>query len=218
MPNWVYNTLTAEGSTEAIAAFRSDMARPIPTFRRVEGSPFETVQGEWDTEETEFSFLNILAPSAEELAAYFTTANNEAPGGNWYAWNNRNWGTKWDASDTEIVLDSAAEVIIRFSTAWAPPEPVFAALCEKYPELNLTLGYEEEQGWGGEYQSDTEGGYYESSSYDIPTSHAEHEERERECVCSWIDEPDDWYSDCPREDEDESRLVAVGDLTEVLPK
>ena len=66
-------------------------------------------------------------------------------------------------------------------------------MCEKYPHLNLTLGFEEEQGWGGELQSDDEGGCYESESYDIPESHADYVARDREdsCNCAWADDESD---------------------------
>lgn len=42
----------------------------------------------------------------------------------WYSWNCANWGTKWNAYDTDRI--SPTEV--RFSTAWSAPHPVIEEL------------------------------------------------------------------------------------------
>lgn len=51
----------------------------------------------------------------------------------WYGWCNRNWGTKWNACDTEI-LDKDT---IMFDTAWSNPEPVMEKLGEMYPNIKI---------------------------------------------------------------------------------
>lgn len=55
----------------------------------------------------------------------------------WYAWNPKNWGTKWNAYDQGWITgegqqpmssppeDSNEPVTVKFETAWAIPEPVF---------------------------------------------------------------------------------------------
>lgn len=49
----------------------------------------------------------------------------------WYTWSIENWGTKWNAYETEIRLDGEA---IAFNTAWEAPEPVYAAVAHKFPQ------------------------------------------------------------------------------------
>ena len=80
----------------------------------------------------------------------------------WYNWNNRNWGTKWDVAvsndekypDTELVDEEPngdnLVLLYKFQTAWSPAFPVMEKLSAQYPDLLLTLNYQEETGWGGE--------------------------------------------------------------------
>lgn len=52
----------------------------------------------------------------------------------WYDWSVKNWGTKWDAYDTEVIdLDESGERLnLRFDTAWSCPKPVFTKLAKDY--------------------------------------------------------------------------------------
>ena len=51
----------------------------------------------------------------------------------WYGWRNHNWGTKWNACDTEI-LDKDTIV---FDTAWSNPDPIMEKLGEMYPGIRI---------------------------------------------------------------------------------
>ena len=51
----------------------------------------------------------------------------------WYDWRCDNWGTKWNAYDTEI----PGENLLVFTTAWGPPERVIATLAERYPHTDI---------------------------------------------------------------------------------
>lgn len=80
----------------------------------------------------------------------------------WYSWNNQNWGCKWDVAvaDDQEYPDTYMEgptangdnlvVYYNFNTPWGIAEPVLEKLSSQYPDLLLTLSYEEETGWGGE--------------------------------------------------------------------
>lgn len=65
----------------------------------------------------------------------------------WYNWNIANWGTKWNCGEVwhDRVDDSNIVEVGRtsygFDTAWAPAEPVIAALAEKFPSLSITHRY-----------------------------------------------------------------------------
>lgn len=84
--------------------------------------------------------LKAKYPTLEALAAAYTK-NVELTGHDtWYGWNNANWGTKWNACDTEAEIDiehleGEVEVVIKFYTAWSEPLPIFEALAEQYPWL-----------------------------------------------------------------------------------
>ena len=216
IPNWVFCNLSVTGEKDAIDLFDAEMRQPHPTFTYPEGQEnrgYGHIDGQWKMTETEeFSFWNAVAPT--NLESYFT-------GENWYGWNTANWGCKWDVNvedeDTFEYPSGEWQHTYRFDTAWSPPTEAFTAMCAKYPHLNFTLGYEEEQGWGGELQSDDEGGVYQSEEYDIPSSHADYVARDREDSCNCAnDEEEYWFSDCPREDEDEEKTIIVKDLTSLV--
>ena len=217
MPNWVDNYVSVSGSAEAIKAFAEKSQAVHP-----EGVNEET--GEWRmTAEPEFSFWNFVRPPQEALDSgeYFGThgySGGEAKGdtsNNWYNFNNREWGTKWDACDVNIDIDEKS-LSISFNTAWGIPVPVFEAMCRQHPELEFDIRSQEEQGWGASYTSmeDTdENGepisvLSETNSWDIPECHRDWVDLGDPdgCVCQYSD-LEDWYDDCPRDEEDE-QIVA----------
>ena len=75
-------------------------------------------------------------------------------------------------------------------------------MVEQHPTLAFSFHCEEEQGWGVEYDS-VSGELVETNSWDIPDSHADYVGRDNEdgCVCSYEDDQDEWYNDCPKEEE-----------------
>lgn len=58
----------------------------------------------------------------------------------WYEWNIQNWGTKWNAYDTDVISDTE----VRFDTAWSHPLPVIEELVKRFPEDNLEIKYADE--------------------------------------------------------------------------
>ena len=61
---------------------------------------------------------------------------------NWYDWNRKNWGTKWDI---EAMTDDedATWMEIEFDTAWAPPSEVYLHMYKNFPNLNISWFYHE---------------------------------------------------------------------------
>ena len=82
----------------------------------------------------------------------------------WYSWNNTNWGTKWDVAvadddkypETELIeYKSEGEdhwLVYKYETAWSPAVTILTKLSMLVPNSLLTLEFEEETGWGGEYE------------------------------------------------------------------
>lgn len=167
MPNWVFNSLTIEGSAEDISAIKTQL-----------NQPFQRQHDQWnpDTRQMElqdvtysnpvFAFWNIIKPT--NLEAYNKQSDHSAPleeqlmfkGENWYDWNVRNWGTKWDVAvsdkeqypETELIEEWSDRLIYSFNTAWDTPLSAIKNLSEQYPNLEFNLSYEEETGWGGELE------------------------------------------------------------------
>ena len=213
MPNWVYTNMTVTGDKQSLDKFRDKAAKPYTT--RHTGT---WTDGKYDPDaisivenKSELSFWNFITPT--DLDAYFgpekkpdnyetmtlderLAESMKFAGDNWYNWNIRNWGTKWDANDA--TLDEGGTLFYQFSTAWSPAEGAFKAMVEQHPNLQFEFTNVEEQGWGVVFEGKN-GELEEVRSWDIPSSHTEWEDTGAECSrCSWEDQSD-WYEDCPRE-------------------
>lgn len=57
---------------------------------------------------------------------------------NWYDWSLKNWGTNWNAMESE--LDGGTYML---ETAWSSCSPVIAALAKHFPEAILRYSYSE---------------------------------------------------------------------------
>lgn len=63
---------------------------------------------------------------------------------NWYDWQVKNWGTKWDLShDTYVEKVNANTLHYSFDSAWSPPCAWVEKVAAMYPKLHFLLHYEE---------------------------------------------------------------------------
>lgn len=213
MPNWVFNTLYVSGNNADLTAFREEMAKPFIT----KYYSFETNEEMEQTSNSPFSFWNILRPEDSILDEYWGRAIfGEMGANNWYNWNVANWGCKWDANDVEIVNQDDDSILYQFSTPWSPVRDLFVKhLFPRFPNLTFSYEYEEEQGWGGEL-SYANGQVVSESEYDIPTSHADYYDQDKEgsCVCQIYDDPSNWYADCPTDNLDEWQAEVLQSATQ----
>lgn len=75
----------------------------------------------------------------------------------WYDWNCKNLGCKWDTCFLEqkpecVVVDGMEELTFSFDTPWNDPLPIFEHICQNYPDLDMSVVVDEEQGlFYGEY-------------------------------------------------------------------
>ncbi len=200
MPNWVFNHLTIDGSKEDIAKVKAQVGATVKTKYKGADEVDEVVD-----REPIFSFMNILPPPEDKLDEYHGVhgyANGEKTGDteyNWYNFNVREWGTKWDARDVDLLEDDETYLHYKFDTAWSPPTEVIAKLAEQNPNLNITLEYREEQGWGGEITF-TGSSVEVVKEWDVPETHAEEIEVNNEYCwrCENFDgDYSDLYQDCP---------------------
>ena len=58
----------------------------------------------------------------------------------WYDWARENWGSKWNAYQTEELEDNTIE----FNTAWSNVKPVILALSEKFPDVEMNYQWYDE--------------------------------------------------------------------------
>ena len=61
----------------------------------------------------------------------------------WYNWNVDNLGTKWEKCDIDIDNSDDEMLYVHFDSAWSPPSEFIAKLAKSYPDVNITLKYDE---------------------------------------------------------------------------
>jgi hypothetical protein len=186
MPNWVYNSMTVNGNLPDLQHFQQTINKP--SIRKVEGGYESEPNGP-----TQFSYWGIKSP--DDLDAYFGT--DETSASHWYIWNVANWGCKWDACESSVMLirqNNHSLLYLTWESPWSAPIEWVTHCAKEYPELEFSFHYEEEQGWGGNMDF-YKGELTHSDEYDTPSSHAEYTEREKDCVCTW--EGYAFFSDCP---------------------
>jgi len=213
MPNWVYNGLTIEGNSEQLDKLVEQMNTPFVDYIKPNGDLAYSIK-QIKYPNPIFSFRNIIAPT--DLEAYHSQPtfpekfSMDFDGNDWYNFNNREWGTKWDVAVSEdnqypnTYMEGPVEngenkvVHYNFETAWSRPIPALQKLSAQYPNLLFTLSYEEETGWGGEMEflrgviiSESE---YDNMCRDCDATNCM-EYCENDCgeicnVCHWLGEAD----------------------------
>jgi hypothetical protein len=175
MPNWVSNSVRVTGDRKELQRFAEQATKSYD-------HPFGGVRNE------HLSFWNFVKP--ENLDAY----END-----WYDWNIKNWGVKWDASDVYFEDWGGNELAYDFETPWGVPTGAYDAMAYQYPTLNFSVRFLEEQGWGGEIEGYA-GTTYIVKEWDIPETHEERMEYVGYCHCEEANEADlEWmYDDCPK--------------------
>jgi hypothetical protein len=172
MPNWVYNGLTIEGNPEQVKALMTQMNKPfVYSITPVGDLSYDVKQTKYVN--PIFAFHNIYnyrdhgvtdeeyhsqPPRSTDFSEAMKFETND-----WYNFNVREWGTKWDVAVSEddkhpdTYMEEAENgenyvVYYNFNTAWSRPLPALQKLSAQYPNLLMTLSYEEETGWGGEME------------------------------------------------------------------
>lgn len=223
MPNWVFNSVVISGDKVSLDKLQAQLNKPVTKYYPDSSFNKETQQWE-DTPAVQnysnpvFSFWNVIAPT--DLDTYFATQRFTPPAegetimdkvvremgvnNDWYNWNCRHWGTKWDIAvrdddkyaTTRLEITDDGSLMYHFETAWSPVLEIFEILSQQYPELEFQYEYEEEQGWGGECIWEN-GELSYQREYDIPESHADFLALEhRNCYCEF-DDSESWFEDCP---------------------
>lgn len=129
MPNWVTNKVHLFGERALLLEAQN--------FLRSEESAFDF--NKLIPEPVEL--LKFDAPVRNARQALKNTQNYGAS--DWYEWRIKYWQTKWNACDSrcEYIGD---ELVFVFNTAWSWPEPIFQALIDKFPELEIRWEWHEE--------------------------------------------------------------------------
>ncbi|CAB4128773.1 hypothetical protein UFOVP225_75 [uncultured Caudovirales phage] len=108
-----------------------------------------------------------------------------AVGMDWYNWNVRNWGTKWEISEAHVIRTDR-ELTYEFESAWSPPAEAINNLAKQYPALTFVIKSLDENscfaceiGWTSGEQS---------YDYDLPITHELYVDLRGYCWACDVDE------------------------------
>lgn len=76
----------------------------------------------------------------ESMAQFY---QDIATGQDWYHWNIREWGTKWEISDASYTA-TPNKLVFCYQTAWSPPVSALDKLAELFPDLHFTSRFLDE--------------------------------------------------------------------------
>lgn len=147
MPNWAENDLVIRGKPATLRKFVRENKGVYPRYagaeemeKAMDAALPKALRIKMKTEAATPSLLCFHKSCPVPKSILKRTYDRAG-----YDWQTSNWGTKWGASEPEVVEDYAAGFVrYTFRTAWSPPEGWLRAAAKKYPSLNFRLEYSEE--------------------------------------------------------------------------
>ena len=126
MPNHVRNRLMFEGEPKQVAALLAAIQNEkygigSIDFQKIIPTPSNIYRGDLGQKERERYGEN-----------------------NWYDWSVKNWGTKWNAYGYDETFSYTPGEPLLFLTAWSSPHPILEQLSEKYPDMEITHEWADE--------------------------------------------------------------------------
>ena len=145
--------------TNKMEVSESTYSNPVFAFWNIHSPLQDGITMEEYVQQPDHSKIDLKDPDWFPKSVAFAKTQKD-----WYSWNQTNWGTKWDVGvgdgdtypDTEL-LEYMSEgddnwLVYKYNTAWSPAVTVLTKLSNLVPNSLLTLEFEEETGWGGEYE------------------------------------------------------------------
>lgn len=133
MPNWVKNNLRIKSNGERILEaleMLKDKNGDI-TFEKFMPTPKELA----DTD----------APNRDASYAERKQLIEKYGADNWYDWRIKNWGCKWDASESDTYIYDGDQMIT-FQTPWGPPDKFLIEFSKLFPKMTFILQFADESG------------------------------------------------------------------------
>lgn len=153
MPNWCENTLQISGEKEELAKFQRaakgentalSLQKTCPRPEALTGtrSPTDIVSKAEYKKALKKGDDGVGLPITQEMSDEFI---NQYGADNWYDWQIKHWGTKWDI-EAELVDDEAENgyLTYSFNSAWSPPVEWLEHVSREYPTIRFLLKYEED--------------------------------------------------------------------------
>jgi hypothetical protein len=173
MPNWASSVITITGEQEVVTEVKNRLAKPYANPHH----PEETIEGVfllWNIvkpnnlsaylgkEQEAFAEIINADPELAELnkpvepemsSIMEKVLHQLATSDEWYEWNCRNWGTKWEIGDKATLdlevmgelsfddkpVENSLELVYSMDSAWSPPVEALNSLAEQYPTIKISL-------------------------------------------------------------------------------
>lgn len=129
MPNWVKNNLRIKSNGEKVLEILEMLKDEGDnmTFEKVVPTPEE--------------LLTEPSPQRDDKKAKKFKEKYGAD--DWYDWRCRNWGCKWDASESGF-YEQDGYSMVSFETPWSPPDEFIKSLSRMFPSVTFEMQYAEE--------------------------------------------------------------------------
>ena len=140
MPNWCSNRVS----------FYSDDTSALEKLKNIFESdePFNSLvpAPDWKNTPNDKGELPVLREMKDTEGRVIHTTYDFPDGKNddrWYDWNIFNWGTKWEVSGVECDHWDGNSFECEFETAWSPPEGIYYASRQLFPDVDVSWFYDE---------------------------------------------------------------------------
>ena len=140
MPNWCQNRVSFYSEDTSALEKLLNIFQSDEPFNSIVPSP------DWKTTPNDKGDLPVKREMKNPDGRVVYTTYDFPDGTNddrWYDWNVNNWGTKWEVSDVEYEHWDGNSFECEFETAWSPPEGIFYALRQLFPDVDITWFYDE---------------------------------------------------------------------------
>lgn len=129
MPNWVKNNLRIKSNGEKVLEILEMLKDEGDnmTFEKVVPTPEE--------------LLTEPSPQRDDKKAKKFKEKYGAD--DWYDWRCRNWGCKWDASESGF-YEQDGYSMVTFETPWSPPREFLESLSKMFPKVEFEMQFAEE--------------------------------------------------------------------------
>lgn len=162
MPNHVKNIVAISGDKESVKRFKEQVMYqvegedgklpisfqtivPMPEELNIESGSRSYIAQDYARadEQGKAAILAERKVTEEQLKPWLDNLSKYGSA-TWYEWRIARWGTKWDAYEQEVEDETDTMVRLTFWTAWSTPSEVMQALSAKFPTLEISVDYADE--------------------------------------------------------------------------
>ena len=144
MPNWCKNRV------DFYSENKEDLQKVLDIFSNTNVFAQIIPEPDWSKIpfKGEFPKVREMKSPNGEVVTTVTEFSDGTQDTRWYDWRLENWDTKWDVHDAEIEEERYGEdelegFTAEFDTAWSPPEGIYHALRDMFPDMCISWFYDE---------------------------------------------------------------------------